>query len=155
MTLILVTGFYFYVVKGKYFMVISFVGILWGILSRMHLDLRNFFKYKFAIPCVSTVLCALWPLSFITSIICDKKLLILPLKFYIEMITYKNNKTFVYYTKYEILCPICNLHSAYAKLKIKFDKKFRRFISVCEQNPSEHRFTFDYITLKGERIELS
>ncbi|WP_161939526.1 hypothetical protein, partial [Thermosulfurimonas dismutans] len=153
--ILVVSGYLYITTKGKYFFLFLISGIIWAILFRIYLDLKDLFEYKFAIPFASTILFALWPLAFITSAIRDKKLVKLPLNFYVEIRSSQDGTNFVYYTKYETLCPICSSHSVYAKLKIKFDKKSKRFISVCEQNPSEHRFTFDYIALEGKRIEKS
>lgn len=46
-------------------------------------------------------------------------------------------------------CPICS-HRIYLQAKgIPFNK---RIIGVCSNNPIEHQFSFDYTTLKGEKL---
>lgn len=63
-----------------------------------------------------------------------------------------DDKFYVIVTEYEAFCPICKSYGKNSKIKIDFDRKKHRFIGSCVQNPLEHKFSFDYVTLRGKRI---
>ena len=118
--------------------ILTVIGTLWLLKELLN---GKIYYILLIIPII-----ALWFIGIALMKVHDNKFVFMIYKFFLSL-----KEEYLKIASYEATCPICDGKIDLTSSRLKELGK-RSYIGKCKNNPNDHLFSFDHITLNGKRL---